>query len=175
MNFQFYLEKLKTSEEYKKFMKEHPNAYLCSAFFIIDIEGKRKGDQSHIDFFEEDKNLWWSFKLEDGVKLIPMERVEKAEGEKNPAKLKANSSLEFKEIESLIQNEMDKQEINKKMQKIIMILQNIEDKDVYLCTVFVSGLGIIKVHFEDVKDKSDCRGKITFFEKKSFFDFIRKA
>jgi len=38
MNFQFYLEKLKHSEEYKEFLKENPEAYPCSGFFTIDKE-----------------------------------------------------------------------------------------------------------------------------------------
>ncbi len=49
MKLQFYLEKLQASENFEKFRKENPKAYLCSGFFVIDREGK--DNKQHFDFF----------------------------------------------------------------------------------------------------------------------------
>jgi len=49
MNLKFYLEKLENSEVFKNFKKENPEAYLCSAFFIIDKSGR--DNKQHFDFY----------------------------------------------------------------------------------------------------------------------------
>jgi len=48
MNLKFYLEKLENSEEYKKFMGENSDAFLCSGFFSIDKVGN--DNKQHFDF-----------------------------------------------------------------------------------------------------------------------------
>ena len=39
MNFKYYLRKLQESSDYRKFMKENPEAFLSSGFFSIDKDG----------------------------------------------------------------------------------------------------------------------------------------
>src|SRR3989338_4499669 len=189
MNIQFFLEKLKGSDEFKKFKKENPSCYLTSCFITIDIEGKEKNNQYHLDFFvpvsgkvKDELGTWWSFKLEKGVELEQLQKMDmsyvKSEDIpdfiKNPSKISAKSTIEFDDIERLIQEEMDKNKITNKIQKILMVLQKQSDSDFvekYVCTVFISGLGLLKVIIEDANDGG---GKIVFFEKKSFFDMMRK-
>jgi len=186
MNIQFFIEKLKGSEEFKKFKKENPKSYLTSCFITLDIEGKGKTNEYHLDFFVpidegSDKKFgdWWSFKLEDGVKLIPLNKAGVNEVDekyipdfvKHPPKLGGKSSLEFSEIETIIESEMRDKDFNNKIQKILMVLQEIDGKEIYTCTVFISGFGLLKVVIEDMLDGG---GKINFFEKKSFFDMMRK-
>lgn len=186
MNIQFFLEKLKGSDEFKKFRKENPKCYLTSCFITLDIEGREKNNQYHIDFFapasgkdENELGTWWSFKLEDGVVLEQLQKmdltgVELPDFIKNPAKITAKSTIGFDEIQRLIQEEMDKRNITNKIQKIIMVLQkqiDSEDEEKYVCTVFISGLGLLKVIIEDTNDGG---GKVVFFEKKSFFEMMRK-
>ena len=36
MNLQFYLEKLKESDEFRNFCKSNPDCFLTSGFFVID-------------------------------------------------------------------------------------------------------------------------------------------
>ena len=189
MNIQFFLEKLKGSEEFKKFKKENPKCYLTSCFITLDIEGKEKNNQYHLDFFvpaslkmENELGTWWSFKLENGIEL---EEMNKGAGDvdikdipgfiKDPPKISAKSQIEFDEILRLIQEEMDKRKISNKIQKILMVLQKkhgVNDaKELYVCTIFISGLGILKVILEDTDDGG---GKILEFEKRSFFEMIRR-
>lgn len=162
MNSQFLIEKLENSEEFGTFMKENPKAYLCSGFFVIDLENKDGGSQYHFDFFVPENKKTFSFELENGVKLIPLERYEQV-----LEKVFFNSEFDFDEIEKIISTEMELKNIKNKIQKMIFSLQNIEGKDFLLGTIFISGFGLIKANIS-LPDK-----KITDFEKKSFFDMMK--
>jgi len=161
MNSQFLLEKLKNSEEFKNFKKENPTAYLCSGFFVIDMENKETGNQYHFDFFVPESKKTFSFELENGVKLVPLERYEQV-----LEKVSLNSDFDFDEAEKIISREMEFKKISNKIQKMIFSLQNVKGKDLLLGTIFVSGFGMIKANI-DLKEK-----KIVDFEKKSFFDMM---
>jgi len=163
MNSQFLLEKLENSPEYREFMKENPSAYLCSGFFVIDLENKETGNQYHFDFYVPESKMTFSFELESGIKLIPLERYD----EKVFEEVSMKEDFDFDKIEKMISAEMEMQKIKNKMQKMIFSLQNINGKDTFLGTIFVSGLGMIKADI-DLKDK-----RITEFEKKSLFDMMK--
>ena len=162
MNSQFLLEKLKNSSEYKEFIKENENAYLCSGFFVIDMENKETGNQYHFDFFVPESKKTFSFELETGIKIVPLERID----DKFLEKISLKENFDFDEIEKIISREMEFKKINNKIQKMIFSLQNIKGKDLLLGTIFVSGFGMIKANI-DLKDK-----RIVDFEKKSFFDML---
>ncbi len=161
MNFQFYLEKLSGSDEFKNFKKTHPDAYFCSAFFVIDKEGK--GNEVHFDYFLPKEKKIISFQLEKDIQQIPVEIFDK----RIPEKISINQDFEFDDIERLINDEMEKQGVKSKIQKIILSLQNLKGKDFLVGTIFVSMLGILKINIS-LSDK-----KVESFEKKSFFDMVK--
>lgn len=163
MNFQFFLEKLEASEEFKDFIKENPKAYLCSGFFAIDKEGK--DDKKHFDFYDPSSEKLFSFQIENGCKKTEVEMIDK----RIPEKIETDFDFSFEEIESLINDKMQKENVKNKLQKIIISLQSFKRKNLLLCTVFISMLGLLKIHI-DIKSK-----EIVLFEKKSFFDFVRKS
>ncbi len=161
MNSQFLLEKLKDSKEFKEFIKENKDAYLCSGFFVIDKENKEAGNQYHIDFFVPKTGKTFSFELENGVKLVSLERHEQI-----LEKVSLNSEFDFDDMERIISREMERNKINSKIQKLIFSLQNVKGRDMLLGTIFVSGFGIVKANIS-LKDKI-----ISDFEKKSFWDML---
>ena len=163
MNLQFYLEKMHSSEIFDRFMKENPKAYPCSGFFTMDKEGK--DNKRHFDFYVPGTKKMFSFKVEDGVEIFPIELVI----EKIPEKLEINFDFDFEEIEKMIEGEMKKQEINSKIQKIILSLQNLKGKPFLVGTVFISMFGLLNVQI----DLSEM--KITEFEKKSLFDMVKRG
>lgn len=162
MNIQDFIIDLEGSLEFQEYKKKYPKSYLCSAFFIIDLEGTE--NKYHLDFYAPEDESMVSFQMEDTVKQIPVERI----NNDIPKKLIAKSELNFYDIEQLIKKEMEKQKIKNKLQKIIIVLQNYEENDFFICTGFLSGLGLLKIHI-DSKQK-----KIILFEKKSFFDMFKK-
>lgn len=162
MNSQFLLEKLENSDEFKKFISENKDAYICSGFFIIDIENKNQNNKYHFDFFVPNSKKTFSFELEEGIKLVLLERTDTQIYEK----VSLENNFDFDEIEKTILKEMEKNKINNKIQKMIFSLQNIKGENLLLGTIFISGFGIIQVSI-DLKGR-----KITSFEKKSFWDML---
>jgi len=164
MNFQFYKEKLESSKEFENFKKEHQDAFLSSGFFVLDFENlKNPDDKSHLDFYIPSENKIFSFELEKEIQLVPVKMFENSPV---PEKLIGSSVLDFDEIEKMIRNEMAKKDIKNKIQKIIMVIQNKNGKDFWICTVFISGLGLLKVNIDDLEKR------IILFEKKSFVDMM---
>ncbi len=168
MNFQFYMEKLNSSEEFRKFKKENPSVYLCSGFFSIDKIDKGKDNQQHLDFFIPEVEKMFSFKInEDPVEMLPVDNLT-SDGEKFiPEKIKDNYDFDFNDIEKMIESKMFDEKINNKIQKLLFSIQGRDGRDFIIGTVFISGLGILKVVVD--LDKKE----IVNFEKKSFFDMMK--
>jgi len=163
MNLQFYLEKLQSSEEFKKFAKENPDAYLCSGFFIIDKTNvKNPENKVHLDFYIPVSGKAFSFDVKKEIKLIPLEKYKNI-----PEKISPECEFNFEDMEKMILDEMDKKNIKTKIQKILFSLQNLKGKDFLIGAIFISSLGILKVDI-DISEK-----KITKFEKKSLLDMFK--
>jgi hypothetical protein len=163
MNSQFLIEKLESSEEFEKFMKENPKAYLCSGFFVIDSESKIPEDKYHFDFYISSSKKTFSFELENDVKLVPLERND----ERVLEKVSMKKDFDFEKIREKIAAEMELKKINNKIQKMLFSLQNVGGRDMLLGTIFLSGLGLIKANFDIDKNM------ITDFEKKSLFEMMK--
>ncbi len=162
MNFQFYFEKLMDSEDFKKFVKENKDAFLCSAFFAVDKKGS--DNKQNIDYYVPGLDKMFSFKINNGVELVPVEDYGKGF---NPEKIPDNTDFDFNYIETLIEGEMFEKKIKNKIEKLLLSLQA-KDKKVYvLGTIFISGLGLLKVKI-DLNEK-----KVVDFEKMSFFDMVK--
>lgn len=182
MNLQFYLEKLFASEKFQNFIKKNPSAYFCSGFFSIDKENK--GNKIHIDYIIPETKKIFSFQVsapkglpsgdedinpEGKVDVIPVEQI----GDEFLKQLSDNIDFDFEEIEKMIVEKMDEQKIKSKIQKILLSLQKIDTlkgtsgKIFLVGTVFISGLGMIKIKI-DLEEN-----KIVEFEKKSFFDMMK--
>lgn len=162
MNSQFLIEKLESSEAFEKFIKENPKTYLCSGFFDIDMN-KDSENKYHFDFYVPSSKKTFSFEMENDVKLVELERNE----EKVLDKVWMMNDFDFDKILEMILKEMESKKIKNQIQKMIFSLQNIDGKDVLLGTIFLSGLGILKVNFEIAESK------IVEFEKKSLFEMIK--
>ncbi len=160
MNFQFYLEKLFESPEFKKFKSENSEIYLCSGFFSIDKKGE--DNQQHLDFYVPSTKKTFSFQLEKGL-VVPLEDYD----DRIPKKIDEKLDFYFTEIERMIRKKMEEEKITKEIQKLLFSLQNMKDKNFLIGTIFISGMGILKVTF-DLDEK-----KIVGFEKKSFFDMMK--
>ena len=163
MNSHFLLEKLEHSEEYKKFKKENPQTYLCSGFFIIDLSENNPENKYHLDFYIPETKKTFSFELEQGIKLVPLERLDETILEEVSLK----NNFDFDELKELILNEMASKKITNKIQKMIFSLQNNKGKDFLLGTIFISGFGLLKANI-DLSER-----KIINFEKNSLFDMMK--
>lgn len=167
MNLHFYIEKLINSEEFRKFKKDNKDAYLCSGFFAIDKKGK--DNQQHLDYFVPKINKMFSFKLnQTPIEMMPVENIKFQNNEEFiPEKLRDNITFDFEELEEKLVEKMLEEKIGKSTEKILISIQNKNEKNTAILTVFISNLGLISA----VYDLDEM--KFTNFEKKSFFDMIR--
>jgi hypothetical protein len=163
MNFQFYLEKLYSSSEFQKFKKDNPDCFPCSAFFSFDFtKSKNLENKQHFDFCVSDSDKIFSFMLEKDCELVPIDNL----GKQELKKITLNYDFDFNTIKNKIEEEMSVKEINKTIEKILLSLQNFENKDYIVGTVFISGLGMIKIRMT-IPDL-----EFEEFERKSFMDMI---
>jgi hypothetical protein len=162
MNFQFYFEKLVDSKEFRSFINENKDAFLCSGFFAIDKKGN--DNKQSLDYFVPSLNKMFSFKINNEIELIPVEDYGKAF---KPEKIPDNLDFDFNYIETLIEGEMFEKKIKNKIEKLLLSLQAKDKKNYILGTIFISGLGLLKVKI-DLNEK-----RIVDFEKMSFFDMIK--
>ncbi len=163
MKFQFYYEKLINSKEYKKFLKDFPEAYPCSGFFVLDKEDSNK-NLAHIDFFIPSKEpKMYSFKLSGSIEFLNVENFDK----KIPEGIGLNYDFDLNKYDKMIQKEMEKQKIKGNVQRLLFSLQRQEGIDYLITTVFISNLGMLKVNININEDK------IVSFEKKSFLDMFK--
>lgn len=163
MNLQFYIEKLQNSDAFKEFIKENKDAYFCSGFFTIDKEGV--DNQTHLDFYVPEKKEMFSFKLQKGVEKVPVEMIT----ENVPEMIGEKLDFDFNEVEKMIIEEMDKQKVKNKLQKIMISLQGLDEKSFLVCTIFVSMFGLLKIHIDLEKNE------VVLFEKKSLFDIVKRS
>lgn len=162
MNFQFYLEKLNKSDEFKAFVNEMKTAYLCSAFFSTDKEGN--DSKQNLDFYVPKSKEFFSFSLNGEIKKSKIESFGK---DYVPEEISIKLNFDFDEMEELILKKMKEENISNKVQKILYSLQQKDKKPFLFTTVFISGLGLIKISI-DLKSKS-----IIEFEKKSMLDLFK--
>jgi hypothetical protein len=161
MDLKFYLEKLHSSKEFKEFIQNNKKAYLCSGFFLLDLE--KDTNEIHFDYFVPKEDKIFSFKINSEIKKVPIENLNK----KIPKELLLNCNLNFKEIVKILSKKIEIEKIKSKMQRILLSLQNDGKKNFLIGTIFISKLGIIKMGF-DIYNK-----KLLYFEKKNFFDMFK--
>ena len=174
MNFQFYIEKLKSSANFKKFSKDKENkgAFLCSCFFVIDREdisskrGQSKengaGNKQHFDFYVPSSKKAFSFVLENNAEIVEIER----KTDEEPSRVSIEQDFDFNDIEEAIEKRMRDEGIDKKIQKMLFSFQNLEGKDVFVTTVFIASLGLVNLIL-DAKTL-----QISNFKKRNLLDMM---
>jgi hypothetical protein len=141
-------------------MKAHPDASICSGFFIIDKTGK-DGNKQHFDYYLPQENKIESIQLEN-MQIVPIENFGKI-----PEELSLEYDFDFDKVEKMIEAKMVERGIKNKIQKILFSLQEIKGRSFLVGTVFISMLGMIQINI-DLKNM-----EITEFEKKSLLDIVK--
>lgn len=161
MKFQLYYEKLISSQEFQKFKKENPKAFACSGFFVLDKE--KENNEVHFDYYLPEEKKMVSFKLRGKIEMVYVENFDK----RVPEKLGMNYTFDLEKIENIILKEMQKEKIKGKPQKYLFSLQKLKGIDYLVITIFLSNFALLKINYNIVEKK------ITYVEKKSFFDFLK--
>jgi hypothetical protein len=167
-SFKQTYETITASEKFKTFKKEHPDAELVAGFFILDfLSNDTKKSMDYLDGEEI-----FTFDLaDDGYikqkqdKLINPESNDKLK----LTKITHNPKIEVDELKSIVGEKKLERGISAHLHKIIAVLQNSEEKQIWNLTCMLDQLIILHVLI------SAETGEILKFERKSMMDFVRKV
>lgn len=161
MKFKEALSKLKKSKEFKKFIEGHKEAYLCTAFFIIDFKGNQSTTQ--LNFQLNDERIA-SFLIGKEIKL----KIEDLIIKKKIPKLKGNIKIDIDDIQSIAKKQIREKEIKGELSKIIAILSSDGKQQIWNVTCFLEALQILNIHVDANS------GRILKSEKTALSDFFSK-
>jgi len=166
MKLSHYISKVKKSGDFKKFIKEDPKAYLCSVFFIRDFSGKH--NETSVDFYSPKIKKIVSFKVDGKIQKIPIyKKAETIKHKKFIPKKLGKIKLDVDTLKLIILDEMHNRNFTDEIKKILIVLQNQDDRDVWNCTCFLSGLALLYCHVEDSSRS------VLFMERQSFLDMMK--
>ena len=162
MKIQPYVEKLNTSEAYKKFKEKYNDAFLVAGFFVIDLESNQHIHQ--IDFFIPSQKKIAAFTLDQEINL----QILDAMSEKTPEQLDIKTNIDLEALPGILEDEMKNRNITAELKKIIAVIQNVKGKKVWNLNCVLSGMEILKAHVEDDSQT------VLKMEKIAFTDIIKK-
>lgn len=171
MSFKETYDKITSSEVFKKFINENPEAELCAGFFILDFISN--DSKKSLDYKINGKI--YTFELKDDG-YIKMTEDELIDSPNTPPLLKLIPEVktEIEDLKGISGMEALEKGISAKFNKIIAVLQrlNKEGKEIQIwnLTCMLDGLIILNIHVD--ADSED--GKVVKFERKSMMDMIRK-
>lgn len=161
MNFKEAISKLKKSKEFVKFKKEHKDAYLCTAFFIIDFEGNQNTAQINFQFDDEKIG---AFVIDGDIKL----RIEDLLVKKKLDRIKEDTKIDIEDVVRIAKKQITREGVKSKASKIIAILGSEEKRQMWNVTCFFESFYLLNMHIDIAS------GKILKSEKKSLSDFFTK-
>ncbi|MCX8193902.1 MAG: hypothetical protein N3G19_00875 [Candidatus Pacearchaeota archaeon] len=161
MSFQDSLKKLKASKEFKKFKNKFKNSFLFSAFFILGPSLEIETQQ--FDYFLTKKKAA-TFTVNDKIEL----KTDNFNPKDKVTALDENIEIDIDKLKEIIKKEITKRNlIDFDINKIIMILQKIDGKQLWNITCMLSSLKLLKLHV-------DCfNGKVLKNEEANVFDFLQ--
>lgn len=136
---------LQKNKEFKEFKKKNPKAYLAS--YVVIIDGKKVGDWQ-IDFYQPGKHKMTTFILKEVIELkgeddiFQKEKAEVKELKLNEVKINLNDMLKLVE-------EFRKEKYPGEFpDKIVAVLQNLNEKVVWNVTCLTATLKILNIKLD---------------------------
>lgn len=165
MNFKELVEKIESSEEFKKFISEKPGSELCVGFFVIDFISN--DSKNSIDYKHGDKV--YTFDIKDDLKIkITEDELIKSKNHPDLEKINPDIKVEVEELKSIAGIRALDEGISAKFNKIIAVLQKLNAKETWNLTCMLDGLIILNILVDAFT------GEIIKFERKSMMDLIKK-
>ncbi|OGJ18536.1 hypothetical protein A3K73_04980 [Candidatus Pacearchaeota archaeon RBG_13_36_9] len=164
MNFTSTLEQIEKSEAFSKFKKKNEKAFLCAGFFVIDYESG--GEQQQLDYCIGENEIY-TFVLESAISI---KKAETIEGQKtNMPPIEKNMDVDLDDAEKILGEKVKEEKIDKKIAKIIAVLQVYENHQIWNLNCVLEGLEILRCHI-------DCKtGEVLKFERKNMMDFVKRV
>jgi len=165
MQFKETLKKIESFPPFKKFKQDFPEAELCAGFFVIDFLGNDNKQSLDYNIGE----TVFSFDINDkGQIFMKEDKLLDIPNKPKLTKINPEAKIEIDELKGLVGIQALENGISAKMHKLIAVLQNHDDKQVWNLTCMLEGLIIIHVLIDSET------GDIIKFERRSMMDLIRK-
>lgn len=161
MKLSHYIKKVEKSREFKKFRKEHPKAYLCAGFFVLDFENDRNVHQ--LDYYLSNGKIATAI-LDKGVII----KESKQPIKKKLAEIKQEVKIDIDALKGIVHDEMQNRSITEELKKIIAIVYISDDRIIWNLQCILNGLLLLNVKISDLNQS------ILSFEKFSLLDIVRK-
>ena len=158
-------ETITQSKIFKDFIEKTPDAELIAGFFILDFLSN--DTKTSLDYKIDSKIFTFSLNKNNETTVAEDKLIERPD---LPILTKINPDIkiDLNEIPSIAQKQAEENKITAKFHKIIAVLQNHEDKEVWNLTCMLDQLIIIHILINAET------GEIIKFERKNMMDFIRK-
>ena len=136
------LNKVKDSKEFKDYLKDHPNAYLCSIFLTEQ--------QTQLSFYSKKTKLVTSFKVDiDKITLVGKDEKVLQKEKKDLEELHLEDlTIDLDKARGLVSDLLKEKYPNETPTKEITILQVIEGKTVWNITKITSTFNIINMKLD---------------------------
>ena len=163
MKIQPYVQKLESSEKYKKFISENSESFLIAGFFVLDYETGMNVHQ--IDYYVPSKKQVAAFNLDGEVELRLLDMLHK---EKKPEKLDIKTRIDLDALKGILEDEMKNRSYTESIKKCVAVIQMVDGKKLWVLNCVLSGMEILKAHVDDESRT------ILKMEKASMLDYIKK-
>ncbi|MDD5254142.1 MAG: hypothetical protein PHG05_03510 [Candidatus Nanoarchaeia archaeon] len=141
------LKRVKDSEEYKDFIKNYPESYLCAGFIMYQ-PGKEKESEWQIDYYTKDTKKITTFVHEKGKLIVKEcnEIFQKVKKDLDELKIK-DIKIDFDEAIKTLNKLRDEKYSKEKEMDIIVVLQ----KGLWSITYVTTGFNILHL---DINSKT---------------------
>ena len=163
MKIQPLIEKLESTEVYKKFKEDYKDSFLVAGFFVLDYETNKNINQ--IDYFIPSEKKVAAFNMKEEIGLQILETM----NDKIPETLSVQTNVDLDAIKGILEDGMKNRNITEDLKKVIAVIQTLEGKKIWILNCIMSGMEILKAHIDD-ESKT-----ILKMEKTSVLDYIKKV
>src|SRR3989344_4213010 len=158
-----YVQKLESSEKYKKFIKDNAESFLVAGFFVLDYETGMNIHQ--IDYYIPSKKKVAAFNLDGQVEVKVLDMLNK---EKAPEKLDIKTKVDLDAIKGILEDEMKNRNITETIKKCVAVIQVVDGKKLWVLSCVLSGMEILKAHIDDNSRT------VLKMERASMLDYVKK-
>lgn len=166
MTFKQTYNTITESKAFQTFQQEHPDAELVAGFFILDFLDETN-NQRALDYKDQGKIFTFSLNSQDEITLKEDKLIETSI-HPQLTKIQPETKIELDELKSIAGIKALDNGIKDKFQKIIAVLQNHQDKEIWNLTCMLENMIILNILI-------DCNtGEIIKFDKKNMMDFVKR-